>query len=132
MEYEETFDFTQIELQPLEIDDNQRERLISEIISSAEIDSFEENFWRSDYTESAVSYPSVTSSTEENVDYITQILSTEENANATPIYPRTSLNAITTVDPILQNFGYDLTNFNWETLMPAPVTPLIIPANTVE
>ena len=88
---------------------------ISEIVSS------EENFWRSDYTESAVSYPSSNSSTSEQVDYLLQIIGDQ---NETPSSANFVLPLSTNSGDDL--YGYQHQNFDWSAMMPPNITPIII------
>ena len=89
----------------------------------------QERFWNSEYTDSAVSYPSDESSTVENVASLLQIL--QDTSYTVQLSSPHTFNHLSNLqDPILQNYGYDVSNFNWNNLMPAPVTPLIISANS--
>ena len=111
----------------LELNENQREQLISQILENGEIDPYEENFWNSNYTESAVSYPSEHSSTEENVDRIIEIFE-ETTSNSNQLLTHNMLSYNENVDPVLENFAYTSNEINWGNVMPPPVTPIFISA----
>lgn len=125
MELDNFIDLEQVSPAGFNLDERQREILISEIHTFEEIDPSEDFFWNSDYTESAVSYPSEISSTEEDVDFLEEIL--EETGGNGQMNLRLAINNQPAGDPVLENYGYNTLNFNWEILMPAPVIPTVIP-----